>query len=166
MSIIPGNLAPDFTLNSVDEDGMMESFSLNDKKGKFVVLMFDLVFYGHVTPAEFYPFLEPILEHLLSMDLDCCWLAISSSTKHIACHATPGSGTGLNTMKIRMASDPTGEVTKMYEVYKEEVNINFGALCIIDPEGKIVIKMECDRKKIVNYALGKACASGDIGRSG
>ena len=99
-------------------------------------------------------------------DLDCCWLAISSSTKHIACHATPGSGTGRYTMKIRMASDPTGEVTKMYEVYKEEVNINFGALCIIDPEGKIVIKMECDRKKIVNYALGKACVSGDIRRSG
>ena len=71
MSLIPGNLAPDFTLNSVDEEGMVESFSLNDKKGKFVVLMFDLVFFGHVTPAEFYPFLEPILEHLLSMDLDC-----------------------------------------------------------------------------------------------
>ena len=161
MSIIPGNLAPDFTLNSVDEEGMMESFSLNDKKGKFVVLMFDLVFYGHVTPAEFYP-LESILEHFPSMD--CCWLAISSSTELIACHASPGSDTGLNTMKIWMASDPTGEVAKRYGVYKEEENINFGALCIIDPEGKIVNMMDCDRKKIANYALGKSCGSGDIGR--
>ena len=162
MPLIPGNLAPDFTLNSVDEEVMVESFSLTDKKGKFVVLMLDLVFFGHVTPAEFHP-LEPILEHFLSMDWDCCWLAISSTTKHIACHA-PGSETGLNTMKIWMASDPTGEVAKMYGVYKEEENINSGALCIIDPEGKIVITMECDRKIMVNYALGKACACGDIGR--
>ena len=143
MSIIPGNLAPDFTLNSVDEEGMVESFSLNAKKGKFVVLMFYPVDFGYVTPTEFYA-LEPLLEKFSS--LDCCLLAIS--TEHIAsqikCHAAPRSEAGLNSMKIKLASDPTGEVAKKYGVYKEEENICFRALFVIDPEGKIVTIEKCD----------------------
>ena len=47
-------------------------------------------------------------------------------------------------MKIRLASDPTGKVAKKYGVYKEEENICFRALFIIDPEGKIVTIEKCD----------------------
>ena len=47
-------------------------------------------------------------------------------------------------MKIKLASDPTGEVAKKYGVYKEEENICFRALFIIDPECKIVTIEKCD----------------------
>ena len=42
MSLIPGNLAPDFTLLDLsdDDEEKVESISLNTMKGKFVVLMF------------------------------------------------------------------------------------------------------------------------------
>ena len=78
MSLIPGDLAPDFILDSVDDEGMVESLSLDTMKGKFVVLMFYPVDFGYVTPTEFYA-LEPLLEKFSSMD--CCLLAIS--TEHI-----------------------------------------------------------------------------------
>ena len=47
-------------------------------------------------------------------------------------------------MKIRLASDPVGEVSRKYGVYKVEENLCFRALFIIDPDGKIVTIEKCD----------------------
>ena len=142
MALVPGDLAPDFTLESV-LDLKTEPISLSSMKGKFVVLMFYPVDFGYVTPTEFYS-LEPLLEKFNS--IDCPLLAIS--TEHISSQmkfqASPRAKAGLNSMKIRLASDPTGDVAKMYGVYKVEENICFRALFIIDPEGKIVTIEKCD----------------------
>ena len=142
MSLVPGSLAPDFLLDSVDDE-RVESVSLASMKGKYVVLMFYPVDFGFVTPTEFYA-LEPLLDKFTS--LDCYLLAIS--TEHNSSQSkflgAARADAGLNSMKIRLASDPAGEVSKMYGVYKEEENICFRALFIIDPEGKIVSIEKCD----------------------
>ena len=143
MTLLRGNNAPDFTLDSVDNRGKVESFNLGNMNGKFVVLMFYPVDFGYVTPTEFYA-LEPLLEKFSSMD--CCLLAISTEhiNSQIKFQAAPRSEAGLNSMKIKLASDPTGEVAKKYGIYKEEENICFRALFIVDPEGKIVTVEKCD----------------------
>ena len=74
MSLVPGSLAPDFLLDSVDDE-RVESVSLASMKGKYVVLMFYPVDFGFVTPTEFYA-LEPLLDKFAS--LDCYLLAIST----------------------------------------------------------------------------------------
>ena len=47
-------------------------------------------------------------------------------------------------MGVRLASDPVGEVARMYGVYKAEENLAFSAFYLIDPEGNIVAMEKCD----------------------
>ena len=77
MALVPGDIAPDFSLDSL-LDGKVESISLSSMKDKYVVLMFYPVDFGYVTPTEFYS-LEPLLEKFSS--LNCSLLTIS--TEHI-----------------------------------------------------------------------------------
>ena len=103
-SLLPGDRAPDFTLNSVldNKEEQVKTFllfaisetlnqvSLSSLRGQHVLLMFYPVDFGYVTPTEFYSLapLIPILD-----DLDCSVLAIS--TEHISSQrnsqATPRS---------------------------------------------------------------------------
>ena len=43
-----------------------------------------------------------------------------------------------------MASDPVGEVARLYGVYKAEENLAFRASFLIDPEGYVVAVEKCD----------------------
>ena len=47
-------------------------------------------------------------------------------------------------MAVRLASDPVGDVAKQYGVYKEEENVSFRALFVLDSEGRIVSVEKCD----------------------
>ena len=49
--VVPGDIAPDFSLDSV-LDGKVESISLSSMKNKYVVLMFYSLDFGYVTPTE------------------------------------------------------------------------------------------------------------------
>ena len=88
-SLLPGDRAPDFTLNSV-LDNKEEQVSLSSLRGQNVLLMFYPVDFGYVTPSEFYT-LAPLLP--LLADFNCSILAIS--TEHISSQknslATPRS---------------------------------------------------------------------------
>ena len=47
-------------------------------------------------------------------------------------------------MAVRLASDPVGEVARLYGVYKAEENLAFSAFYLIDPEGNIIAMEKCD----------------------
>ena len=47
-------------------------------------------------------------------------------------------------MGVRLASDPVGEVARLYGVYKAEENLAFCASFLIDPEGYVVAVEKCD----------------------
>ena len=47
-------------------------------------------------------------------------------------------------MAVRLASDPVGDVAKQYGVYKEEENVSFRALFVLDSDGRIVSVEKCD----------------------
>ena len=102
MALLPGNKAPDFTLNSVLEGreekvnfniisskiisrfkiiNMSTSIQVNlaQFRGQHVLVMFYPVDFGYVTPTEFYS-LAPLLSSLENMN--CALLAIS--TEHIS----------------------------------------------------------------------------------
>merc|ERR1711990_313616 len=134
--------APDFTLNSV-LDGQQEKVNLSELRGQHVLVMFYPVDFGYVTPTEFYS-LAPLIPEL--SDMNCTLLAIS--TEHISSQMksqiTPRSQAGLDLLGVRLASDPAGEVARLYGVYKAEENLAFSAFYLIDPEGNIVAMEKCD----------------------
>ena len=93
--LLPGNQAPNFTLNSVMDNKeeqvvdlhiikliirpSLNQVSLSSLRGKHVLLMFYPVDFGYVTPTEFYT-LAPFLP--LLAEFNCDVLAIS--TEHIS----------------------------------------------------------------------------------
>ena len=47
-------------------------------------------------------------------------------------------------MKVRLASDPVGKVSRLYGVYKAEENLAFSGFFLVDPEGTIVAMEKSD----------------------
>ena len=133
--------------------------NLSEFRRQHVLVMFYPVDFGYVTPTEFYS-LAPLIPHL--SDMNCTLLAIS--TEHISSQMksqiTPRSGpsstfhhhkllwyrsqAGLDLLGVRLASDPVGEVARLYGVYKAEENLAFSASFLIDPEGFVVAVEKCD----------------------
>ena len=57
-------------------------------------------------------------------------------------------------MGVRLASDPVGEVARLYGVYKAEENLAFSAFYLIDPEGNVIAMEKCDFPvSITNYTF-------------
>ena len=56
------------------------------------------------------------------------------------------SEAGLDLLRVRLASDPAGEVSRLYVygVYKAVENLAFRASFLIDPEGYVVAMEKCD----------------------
>ena len=133
--------------------------TLSQFRGQHLLVMFYPVDFGYVTPTEFYS-LAPLLPDL--SDMNCTLLAIS--TEHISSQMksqiTPRlvpsifyhrkitkwyrSQAGLDLLGVRLASDPVGEVARLYGVYKTEENLAFRASFLIDPEGFVVAVEKCD----------------------
>merc|ERR1711936_515978 len=121
----------------------LNQVSLSSLRGKHVLLMFYPVDFGYVTPTEFYT-LAPFLP--LLTEFNCDVLAIS--TEHISSQknsqAAPRSKAGLDGMRVRLASDPVGKVSRLYGVYKAEENLAFSGFFLVDPEGTIVAMEKSD----------------------
>ena len=47
-------------------------------------------------------------------------------------------------MGVRLASDPVGEVARLYGFYKAEENLAFSAFYLIDPEGNTIAMEKCE----------------------
>ena len=136
-NLLPDDVAPDFTLNSV-YDGKVEKFTLSSLKGKPILISFYPVDFGYVSPSEFYQ-LHSLMDKFKT--LGCELLAIS--TEH-----TPSMIKYLNAdrniaglggdMNIRLVSDPVGDAAKSYGVFKQEENVSFKAVILIDCNFRIV----------------------------
>ena len=150
-----------FLFNSIEVTPIIISTQVNlsEFRGQHVLVMFYPVDFGYVTPTEFY-FLARLIPDL--SDMNCTLLAIS--TEHISSQMksqiTPRSvpsstfhhhkllwyrsQAGLDLLGVRLASDPVGEVARLYGVYKAEENLAFSAFFLIDPEGYLVAVEKCD----------------------
>ena len=137
INLLPNDEAMDFTLDSI-YDGKVEAFNLLSLRGKPIMMFFYPVDFGYVSPTEFYQ-LESIMDKFKT--LDCEILAIS--TEHIpsiikfldAEKSIAGLG---GNMKIRLVSDPVGKVSKSYGIYKNDENISFKAIILLDPNLKMI----------------------------
>merc|ERR1712223_1844240 len=111
----PGDVAPDF-------------------KGKYLVFFFYPQDFTFVCPTEILAFSERVEEFRA---IDCEVLAVSTDSQN--CHRawinTPCTDGGLGEIDIPLLADPTHEISKAYQVYKEDAGVAFRGLFIIDGKG-------------------------------
>ncbi len=130
-----GQKAPNFTmLTTKDLQNLNHVASLEDYKGKWLVLFFYPLDFTFVCPTEITAFNDRIQEFA---DLDCEILGVSTDSvySHRAWIKTPRAEGGLGDLEFPLAADITKEVSRSYDVLIEKEGIALRGLFIIDPDG-------------------------------
>ncbi|OPJ84140.1 thioredoxin-dependent peroxide reductase, mitochondrial [Patagioenas fasciata monilis] len=115
-------------------NGEFKDLSLDDFKGKYLVLFFYPLDFTFVCPTEIVAFSNKANEF---RDVNCEVVAVSvdSHFSHLAWINTPRKSGGLGKMNIPILSDLTKQISRDYGVLLEGPGIALRGLFIIDPNG-------------------------------
>lgn len=130
-----GAEAPFFQMKTVDGAG--ENFgnvSLNDYKGKWLVMFFYPLDFTFVCPTEITGFNKKV-DEFTKLGAELLGVSTDSEHSHKAWINTAIEKGGLGTLKFPLASDMTQKVARDYGILIEEEGIALRGLFIIDPEG-------------------------------
>lgn len=129
---IVGKKAPSFIMNSVSGDGeSFEKVSLDDYKGKWLVMFFYPLDFTFVCPTEITGYSKRYDEFKKE---GAEVLAVSTDSEH---SHKAWINSSLGKINFRLASDFTKEVAKNYGILVEEEGMALRGLFIIDPEGVV-----------------------------
>jgi len=130
--------APHFSAEAV-VNGEFKTVSLDDFKGKYLVIFFYPLDFTFVCPTEIIAFSDRVQDF---RDNDCEVLAISVDSKytHLAWTKTPRQEGGLGEMKIPLVSDITKQISRDYQVLLEDggdAGVSLRGLFILNEKGII-----------------------------
>ncbi|MDQ1267330.1 MAG: lipoyl-dependent peroxiredoxin subunit [Bacteroidota bacterium] len=141
MGLLVGHQAPFFKGAAVvggdatvmSPDNAFKDISLEDYKGKWVVLFFYPLDFTFVCPTEIEEFGKNYEEF---QKLNCEVIACSTDSKfsHLAWRS---QHPGLRNLPYPMLADFAHETAKAYEILKEETGYALRGLYVIDPDGKL-----------------------------
>jgi len=122
--------APTFKAEAL-HNNEVKTFSLEDFRGKWVVLFFYPADFTFVCPTELGDLADKYSEFI---DLNTEILSVSTDTTfvHKAWHDNSET---INKIKFPMLADPTGKICKAYQTYIPEEGLSLRGTFIIDPEG-------------------------------
>ncbi|XP_051837490.1 thioredoxin-dependent peroxide reductase, mitochondrial isoform X1 [Antechinus flavipes] len=117
-------------------NGEFKEISLDDFKGKYLVLFFYPLDFTFVCPTEIVAFSDKANEF---HDVNCELVAVSvdSHFSHLAWINTPRKSGGLGHMNIALLSDLNKQISRDYGVLLEGPGLALRGLFIIDPNGVI-----------------------------
>ncbi|GJQ49668.1 MAG: peroxiredoxin [Candidatus Kuenenia stuttgartiensis] len=136
MGIQVGQCAPCFTLQGVVGE-KFEDFSLDNYKGKWVVLFFYPLDFTFICPTEITEFSKKDGD-FKSLNAQVFGVSIDSVFSHKAWLKDLGK------LNYPLLSDITKEVSRKYGVLIEDKGIALRGTFIIDPEGKIKYQLVHD----------------------
>ncbi|KAL0584076.1 hypothetical protein ABG067_006066 [Albugo candida] len=128
--------APDFTCRAV-VNKEFKTISLEEYKGKYVVLFFWPFDFTLVCPTEIIAFSDRV-EEFRSIGCEVIGASADSVFSHLAWINTPRKKGGIGEMKIPLISDFNKELSKAYDVLVEggdETGATLRGLFIIDDKG-------------------------------
>jgi alkyl hydroperoxide reductase subunit AhpC len=125
--------APQFKADAV-VDGHFKTVSLNDFKGKYLVLFFYPLDFTFVCPTEIIAFNDRY-EEFKKINCELMAVSIDSKFSHLAWINTPRTEGGLGSMKIPILSDITKQISRDYGVLIEEAGVALRGLFIINEQG-------------------------------
>lgn len=129
--------APHFEADTLDADGSFGHISLDQYKGKYVVLFFYPADFTFVCPTEIIAFSDRI-EEFKKIGVEVIAASVDNKFSHLAWTQVPVNKGGLGKLNIPIIADITKKVSKDYGVLIEEgpdAGIALRGTFIIDPKG-------------------------------
>lgn len=136
MALLIGKKAPIFSAKAVKEGKIVDSFSLEDLVGKYVVLFFYPLDFTFVCPTELHAFQEK-LEEFKARNVEVVGCSVDSAFSHLAWVKTAKQQGGIEGVTYPLVSDLNKTISRDYGVLSEEEGISFRGLFLIDKEGII-----------------------------
>jgi peroxiredoxin (alkyl hydroperoxide reductase subunit C) len=128
MSIV-GKKAPNFTASAVGGDGAFRDVSLDDYRGKYLVLFFYPADFTFICPTEIQEFSKRFADFAAA---NCDILGVSTDSKHS--HKAWIAG-GLGRLNHPLLADFNKTITRDYDALVEEDGTAQRATFIIDDKG-------------------------------
>jgi len=125
--------APSFNGTAVI-DGVFKQISLEDYKGKYLVIFFYPLDFTFVCPTELIAFSDRVQE-FHSIGCDVVGVSTDSQYSHLAWINTPRKDGGLGGLKYPLLSDFTKSISRDYGVLVEDAGVALRGLFLIDPQG-------------------------------
>lgn len=127
--------APVFKATAVMPDNTFGEISLEDYKGKHVVLFFYPLDFTFVCPSEIIAF-DRKLEDFKARDTQVIAVSIDSEYSHFAWKSTPVNKGGIGNVQFPIISDITKKISNDYGVLFNE-SVALRGLFLIDREGVV-----------------------------
>ncbi|KAJ3610938.1 hypothetical protein NHX12_023028 [Muraenolepis orangiensis] len=127
--------APAFKGTAV-HNGEFKEMSLDDFKGKYLVLFFYPLDFTFVCPTEIIAFSDKANEF---HDVNCevVGVSVDSHFSHLAWINTPRKAGGLGKLQIPLLADLTKQISRDYGVLLDGPGIALRGLFLIDPQGVV-----------------------------
>lgn len=134
--LLVGKPAPSFTAKAVIDGDIIEHFSLNDFKGKYVVFFFYPLDFTFVCPTELLAF-QHRSEDFAKRNTQVIACSVDSAYSHLAWQNTPSSLGGIEDVHYPLVSDLDKSISRQFHVLNEEEGIAYRGLFLIDRDGII-----------------------------
>lgn len=148
MPTLVGRKAPDFIAKAVIGNEIIDNFSLNQFKGKNIVLFFYPLNFTFVCPTELHAFQEA-LEEFEKRDTQLIGCSVDSPFCHLAWLNTPKKDGGIEGIDYPILSDLSKKIAEEYGILNDE-GVAYRGLFLIDRHGIV-------RHQVVNdLPLGRS----------
>ena len=140
--LMVGQKAPDFTVDGVVGKGDFKKVSLQDFKGKWVVLFFYPLDFTFVCPTEITAFSDRA-DEFKKLGCEILGCSVDSQFSHLAWANTPRKEGGLGEIKYPLLADITKSIARSYGVLVNDA-IALRGLFLINPKGKVAYSVVHD----------------------
>ncbi|MCE9529383.1 MAG: peroxiredoxin [Planctomycetales bacterium] len=148
MSVLVTRPAPAFKADAVMPDGSFKQISLEDFKGKYVLLFFYPLDFTFVCPTEIIAFSDRH-EEFAALNVQILGASIDSKFSHLAWRNQPRTEGGLGNLAYPLVADLNKSIARSYDVLFDE-SIALRGLFLIDKQGIV-------RHQVVNdLPLGRS----------
>lgn len=132
MSLI-GKKINEFNANTY-HNGEFSTVTSDNLRGKWSVVVFYPADFTFVCPTE----LEDLAEHYEKFKAEGCEVYSVSTDTHFVHKAWHDTSDRIRKIKFPMVADPTGKISREFEVLVEEEGLALRGSFVINPEGTVV----------------------------
>jgi len=129
-----GKQAPAFRAKAVAQNRIVDTFSLADYRGRYVLFFFYPLDFTFVCPTELHAFQDRLAE-FEKREAYVVGCSVDSVFSHIAWLNTPKNKGGIAGISYPLVSDMNKAIARSFHVLNEEEGIAYRGLFLIDREG-------------------------------